>query len=59
MDELFGQIMQHDAEVPEYDTGPPVGISLHWDEGQAEVDVVWPADGLQALADYVEKCREL
>ncbi len=59
MDELFGQIQQQHTEIPEYDAGPPVGISLHIDEGQAELDVVWPVDGLRALADYVEKCRGL
>lgn len=59
MDELFGQIVQQPTEIPEYDASPPVGISLHLHEGQAEIDVVWPVEGLRALAAYAEKCQEL
>jgi len=59
MDELFGQIMQQTTEIPEYDDGPPVGISIHLRGDQAELDLVWPSEGIRALADYVEKCKEL
>ena len=59
MDELFGQIVQQTMEIPEYEAGPPVGISLHLHEERAEVDVVWPVEALQALADYIKKCKEL
>lgn len=59
MDELFGQIVQQTTDIPEFGSGPPVGISLHCHGKQAELDVVWPVEGLQALADYVKKCQEL
>ena len=59
MDELFGQIVQQTMVIPEYESAPPVGISVHLHEGQAEVDVVWPVEALQALADYIKKCQEL
>jgi len=59
MDELFGQILPQTMVIPEYESSPPVGISVHLHEGQAEVDVVWPIEALQALADYIKKCKEL
>ncbi len=60
MDELFGQIVQQPAtEIPPYEAGPPVGISLHVHESQADVDVVWPVQALEALADFIKKYKEL
>jgi len=60
MDELFGQIVQQPAmEIPEYEAGPPVGVSLHLHQSQADIDVVWPVQALEALADFIKKCKEL
>lgn len=59
MDELFGQIVQQATQFPEYTAGPPVGISLHMHGAQGEVDVVWPAESLKSLADFVRKSKEL
>ena len=56
INELF---LQQATEIPEYDPGPPVGISLNLHAGQAELDVVWPAEGVRALADYIAKCQKL
>jgi len=59
MDELFGQILPQTVVIPEYESGPPVGISVHLHEGQAEVDVVCPVEALQTLGDYIKKLKEL
>ncbi len=59
LDELLAQMIGQSIEIPDFAACPPVGISLDFKDSQADVDVVAPVDSLEALADFIEKCKEL
>ncbi|NOY30280.1 MAG: hypothetical protein GXP28_08915, partial [Planctomycetes bacterium] len=59
MDEFLTHLMGQTPEIPDFDSCPPVGLSVNLVEGRVEADLVCPVETLEALAAYIEKCREL
>jgi len=46
-------------EIPDFDSCPPVGVSLNMVDARIEADMVCPVETLKALAAYIEKCKSL
>jgi hypothetical protein len=56
---VFFAMMGQAPTIPEFAASPPIGIAIQMTAGKAEVDVVWPADSLKALADFIKKCEAM
>jgi hypothetical protein len=45
--------------IPEFPASPPIGISVGKVGPIGEVDVVWPGESLEALAEFIEKLKRM
>lgn len=45
-------------DVPEYPATPPIGLSGSIGAEAISWELVWPADALRKLAEYIETCRK-
>jgi hypothetical protein len=56
---VFFGMMGQAPTIPEFAATPPVGITIQMNAGRGEVDLVWPADSLRALAEFIKKCEAM
>ncbi len=56
--ELLSNLTGQTMDFPEFPNSPPLGASLQIVDARIEGDLVWPAETLQALADYIKTCQE-
>ena len=59
MNEFLVPLQGQTIDIPAFDACPPLGVSLNMVDAQVEMDMVWPAETLNALASYIKKCQRL
>lgn len=57
VDQVFGQLGGA-INVPDFPDSPPVGFSASLAADQFHVEMVWPVDTLESLADYIKTCMK-
>ncbi len=59
VNEFLVHLQGSTVDIPEFPPCPPVGISMNVVDARVEVDMVWASETLEALAEYIKKCRAL
>ncbi len=57
--EFLVHLQGNTIEIPQFPPCPPVGFSMNLADSRLELDMVWSAETLKALAAYTKTCQDL